>query len=171
MIYLQPLKPTDNSYFINWINDPEVIKYSLSSFQKLNTTKQINQWFTNVLNDTKNVNLGIYLTLNSQCIGYAGLTNLSITNQSAEYFIFIGDKTTWGKGYGTEVTKQVLNYGFTKLNLNRIMLTVSKPNIGGVKAYLKAGFKQEGVFRQACFRDGKFHDKIIMSVLKSEYIQ
>jgi RimJ/RimL family protein N-acetyltransferase len=49
------------------------------------------------------------------------------------------------------------------------MLTVSEPNIGGIKAYENAGFKIEGRLRQACYRNGEFHDKIVMAVLKSEW--
>ncbi len=49
------------------------------------------------------------------------------------------------------------------------MLTVSSLNTGGVKAYLKAGFQQEGVLRQACYRDGAYHDKIVMAILRPEW--
>jgi len=49
------------------------------------------------------------------------------------------------------------------------MLTVSSLNRGGVKAYQKAGFQQEGVLRQACYRDGAFHDKIVMAILRPEW--
>ncbi len=104
-------------------------------------------------------------------IGYAGLASLSATNQSGEYFIFIGEKVHWGKGVGTAVTKQVLALGFTVHRLNRIMLTVSESNIGGIKAYSNAGFVVEGRLRAACFRNGLFHDKIVMSVLKAEWQQ
>ncbi|UOQ83183.1 GNAT family N-acetyltransferase [Hymenobacter sp. 5414T-23] len=79
-----------------------------------------------------------------ELIGYAGISGISRLNHSGEYFIFIGEKAHWGRGVGTEVTKQVLTLGFTELHLNRIMLTVSEPNVGGVKAYAKAGFKLEG---------------------------
>ena len=40
-------------------------------------------------------------------------------------------------------------------NLNRIMLTVSDLNVGGVKAYQAAGFCEEGVLHQTCYRDGR----------------
>ncbi len=48
-------------------------------------------------------------------------------------------------------------------------MTVSEPNIGGIKAYENAGFKLEGQLRQACYRDNEYHDKLIMSILKSEW--
>ncbi|WP_299104106.1 GNAT family protein [uncultured Tenacibaculum sp.] len=47
------------------------------------------------------------------------------------------------------VTKEILNIGFKEYDLNRIFLTVSEPNIGGVKAYKKDGFKYEGNLREA----------------------
>lgn len=102
-------------------------------------------------------------------IGYAGLSGISVTNQSGEYFLFIGEKALWGKGVGTAVTKQIVHLGFTSHQLNRIMLTVSELNMGGLKAYLKAGFVVEGRLRQAACRQGLFHDKIVMSVLKAEW--
>ena len=65
----------------------------------------------------------------------------------------------------------VLALGFTVHRLNRIMLTVSESNLGGVKAYANAGFVVEGRLRAACCRDGLFHDKIVMSILKTEWQQ
>jgi RimJ/RimL family protein N-acetyltransferase len=102
-------------------------------------------------------------------IGYAGLTSISAANQSGEYFIFIGEKAQWGQGVGTAVTKQILDLAFTSLQLNRVMLTVSEGNTGGLRAYTKAGFLVEGRLRQAACRRGVFHDKIVMSVLKTDW--
>lgn len=49
------------------------------------------------------------------------------------------------------------------------MLTVVASNVGGVKAYTKAGFQQEGVLRQALYRDEMYHDAIVMAMLRSEW--
>ena len=171
MIELARMQQEESACFYPWIGDPEVIQYSLSAFQNLKTPAQIDHWFAATLRDEKSINLGIYLQETKELIGYAGLSNLSATNQSGEYFILIGAKDYWGKGVGTAVTKQVLTLGFAAHQLNRIMLTVSESNIGGVKAYTKAGFVVEGRLRAACYRNGLFHDKIVMSVLKAEWQQ
>jgi RimJ/RimL family protein N-acetyltransferase len=171
MIKLARMQPEEGACFHPWIADPEVIHYSLSAFQALKAPAQIDHWFAATLRDEKSINLGIYVQDTNELIGYAGLSNLSATNHSGEYFILIGAKAYWGKGVGTEVTKQVLTLGFTEHRLNRIMLTVSESNIGGVKAYTKAGFVVEGRLRAACCRNGLFHDKIVMSVLKAEWQQ
>ncbi len=169
MIELKPLKEQDVQFFYSWINDDEVIKYSLSAFQKMESKQAIDSWFIKLLANRDDLQFGIYCKDTNQLIGYAGISNISKLNKSGEYFIFIGDKSQWGRGISTEVTKRVLEIGFNNLELNRIMLTVSEPNIGGVKSYLKAGFKQEGILREASFRDGQFHNKIVMSVLKMEW--
>lgn len=169
MVKLAPLQPQDVACFYKWISDSDVIEYSLSAFQGMKTIEQIDNWFAATLRDAKSINLGIYLEKTNELIGYAGLSSISTTNQSGEYFILIGKKAFWGKGVGTQVTNQVLTMGFSICKLNRIMLTVSEFNIGGLKAYAKAGFVVEGRMRNACFRNGLFHDKIMMSVLRSEW--
>jgi RimJ/RimL family protein N-acetyltransferase len=169
MITLAPLQPDHVGHFYRWIQDPEVIEYSMSAFQTMTTEAQIDAWFAATLQDASSLNRGIFTTDTQELIGYAGISGISRLNHSGEYFIFIGEKAHWGRGVGTEVTRQVLALGFTELHLNRIMLTVSEPNVGGVKAYAKAGFKLEGRLREACLRHGQFHDKLIMSVLKAEW--
>ena len=169
MVKLAPLQPEHVAHFYGWLRDPDVIAYSLSIFQSLKTPQQIDQWFAATLSQANTLNLGIYLEDSNALIGYAGLTGISHTNHAGEYFIFIGEKAQWGRGIGTAVTQQILQLGFTRYHLNRIMLTVSEWNTGGVKAYAKAGFVVEGRLRQAACRQGVFHDKLVMSVLKAEW--
>ncbi|RZK32093.1 MAG: N-acetyltransferase [Hymenobacter sp.] len=170
MVKLAPLHPEHVVHFYTWLRDPEVTQYSLSAFQSMKTTQQIDQWFAATLAQANTLNVGIYWAETNALIGYAGLSGISVPNQSGEYFIFIGEKAAWGKGVGTAVTKQIVHLGFTSHQLNRIMLTVSELNTGGLKAYTKAGFTLEGRLRQAACRQGIFHDKLVMSLLKAEWL-
>ncbi|MGG5578678.1 GNAT family N-acetyltransferase [Myroides sp. C15-4] len=169
MIELKPLSKDDVTPFYTWINDEEVIKYSLSLFQRLTSKEQIDGWYESLFVEQNTYTIGVFLKDSGQLIGYAGISGISTLNHSGEYFIFIGDKSQWGKGIGTQVTAEILAYGFDVLQLNRIMLTVSQLNYGGVKAYKRAGFTVEGVLKEACYRDGIYHDKIVMALLRSEY--
>ncbi|MGL4454181.1 MAG: GNAT family N-acetyltransferase [Sarcina sp.] len=169
-ISFRELKADDKNYFFKWLRDKEVIKYSSSVFQTLDSDGKIEKWFDKLLEDKSTYNRGIVDNATNKLIGYAGICNFSKTNLSGEYFIFIGDKTYHGKGIGTFVTKEIIKQGFEDLKLNRIMLTASSENIGAVKAYTKAGFKYEGTMRQAFYRDGEFYDKVIMGILKEEWI-
>jgi len=169
MIQLLPLHIDQAPLFHRWLRDPEVITYSLSVFQDLKTLAQVAEWLARTLQDPSSLTLGIYLAETQALIGYAGIANISRVNQAGEYFILLGEKHYWGQSIGTTVTQQIVTRGFQDLGLNRIMLTVSVPNEGGVKAYLKAGFQLEGRLRQACYRHQAFHDKLVMSVLRDEW--
>jgi len=171
MVSLKPLTIDNLSSFYVWLNDGEVIKYSLSLFQKLNTKTEIEKWYKVLLeNSKKDLQLGIYIKGSNRIIGYCGICNISENNKEGEYFIFIGDKGQWGKGISTFVTKEIIRIGFEELKLDRIFLTVSEPNIGGVKSYTKAGFKKIDIIRNASFRDNEFHNKIVMEIHNHELI-
>lgn len=103
-VILKPLSMQDITSFYTWLNDEEAIKYSLSLFQRLSTMEDIDNWFVSVVNDSKHYNRGIFLADSNILIGYAGICNLSTANKSGEYFIFIGDRNQWGKGFGSQVS-------------------------------------------------------------------
>ncbi len=54
--------------------------------------------------------------------------------------LMIGEKSAWGKKYGTVITELTCNYGFDVLNLDLIFLEVFEYNVRAVKAYEKVGF-------------------------------
>ncbi|BDD08776.1 N-acetyltransferase [Fulvitalea axinellae] len=168
-IRLESLGESHRASFYPWVKDEEAVRYSLSAFQRMKTDADTDKWFDGVLSEKGTVNKAVVLHDTDVCVGYAGLCKMSKANKSAEYFIFIGDRSNWGKGIGSLVTKMILNIGFGELGLNRITLTVSEPNVWAVKAYRRSGFQMEGRLRQACLRDGEYHDKFAMSILRDEW--
>ncbi|MBU5437302.1 GNAT family N-acetyltransferase [Tissierella sp. MSJ-40] len=104
-------------------------------------------------------------------IGIISLINIDYKNRNAECIIDIGDKNYWGKGYGTEALKLLLDYAFLEMNLNRVSLRVFSFNKNAIKLYEKVGFKHEGNSRQSLFREGAWHDIIHMGILQNEYLQ
>ena len=101
--------------------------------------------------------------------GSCGLFNLEWSNRSAEFGIFIGDKSRWNKGFGAEVLQLVLNHAFNTLNLKRGHLRVFAGNLPAKRSYEKAAFRLEGTLRQAVFRHGKYMDVHVMSILHAEW--
>jgi RimJ/RimL family protein N-acetyltransferase len=168
-VLLRSLELDDLNLFWGWFADREVINYSLGTWLFPWSKSETENWLQQTLRDKETLTLGVVEKATGKLIGYAGISSVSRVNHSGEYYIFLGDKGSWGKGYGTEVTQLIVHYGFASLNLHRIMLTVSALNIGGVKAYTRAGFQQEGVLREASFRDGAYHDKLVMALLRSEW--
>lgn len=165
-IYLKQLVIQNLDPFYNWLVDDQVTKYSLSLFKRLNNKSSIEKWFVNLLLPNKELILGIFIKNTNELIGYAGICCLNKIGNVGEYFIFIGNKEYWGKGISTDVTKRIIEIGFSKMKLKEITLTVFEQNIAGVKSYLKAGFIETGIIKNARCIDGEFRNKIIMSIMK-----
>ena len=114
---------------------------------------------------------GICEKENGQLIGTIGLHKVDWKNRNAELGIAIWKKEYWGRGYGTDAIIALLKYAFHELNLHRVYLRVYNFNKRAIRCYEKAGFKKEGVMREAFWRNGEWHDTILMSILQSEFKQ
>lgn len=166
MIELTPLNHSHLPYFFKWVNDEEVIEHGIFAFHSISSKAEISDWFEETLQDPTCLNLAIIDVTDGQCLGYAGLSEIDHTYKTGEYFIFIGDKESWNKGIGTEVTKLVIEKGFMELGLETIMLTVSAHNAGGLTAYERAGFTEDGRHQQAGPVEGEYKDQVVMSIQK-----
>ena len=102
-------------------------------------------------------------------VGTCGLYLIETIPRRAQFNILIGDPSVWDRGYGSEATRLLLEYGFLTLNLNSIQLGVNADNARAVRSYEKCGFVHEGVRRQFVYRNGRYYDTVMMSVLREEY--
>lgn len=167
-IILRELSFSDVQTINQWRNNPELISKLGSNFRYINMETD-EQWFKNYMSSRHNtVRCGIHSESN-ELIGVIYLNNIDHLNQSAELSIMIGDVENRGKGYGKSAVHQMLKHAFFNLNLNRISLTVLTDNLTAICLYEKCGFKKEGVLRQTLYKEGRWHDQIIMSILKSEF--
>jgi RimJ/RimL family protein N-acetyltransferase len=76
-----------------------------------------------------------------------------------------------GKGFGKAIYGAVKKYCFDYLNMNRVWLAVLETNKRAISLYKKVGFRKEGRYRAAVFRNGRFIDYVLMSLLEQEYRQ
>jgi RimJ/RimL family protein N-acetyltransferase len=102
-------------------------------------------------------------------IGRCLLFGLNKVDRSTEIGIFIGEKDCWGKGYGTEAMRLLLDYAFTVLNMNSVMLGVFSFNDRAIRSYRSLGFKEIGRRRQARIIGPNKHDAVLMDLLAEEF--
>jgi [ribosomal protein S5]-alanine N-acetyltransferase len=77
-------------------------------------------------------------------IGTITYFNLDQRSGQAEVGLGLGNKTRWGKGYGTEAIRTLVLYLFTQLNFARLYAETAMANIPARKAFVKAGFSEVG---------------------------
>jgi len=104
-------------------------------------------------------------------VGMCFLKDINMLNRTSEFAIFIGDENAKGKGFAKEATLKTVEFAFKDLNLNRVFLIVQEDNENAINLYKKCGFRNEGILREAVYKNGKYKNEIIMSVLKREFIQ
>ena len=90
-------------------------------------------------------------------------------NNNCELGIGIGEKESWGKGYGTEAVLLLLDWAFRYRNMHRVWLSTMSTNERALRCYLACGFVEEGRLREHLWSDGKYVDFIYMGVLRSEW--
>ena len=171
LFYLRPVEEEDYvEHYLQWINDQDVTRF-LSRGTNPTSKADIIEAFHNLRKSQTDIEFTIVLKSNDAPIGLTGLHEINSIYRSGEFRILIGDKNQWGKGIGSQILQLITAYGFETHNLNRVSLGVNAANVGAAKSYEKAGFKTEGLLRQAIYRNGKYYDVSLMSLLKDEYLK
>ena len=168
---LRAIEREDVPRFLRWFNDPEVRRY-LTMYRPLSRAEE-ERWVESLLSRRDDIVLAIEVREGNSWvhIGNIGLHRIDWVNRVAKLGIVIGERDYWGKGYGTEATRTMLRYAFLELGLNRVELEVFDFNERAIRYYEKAGFVREGVRRKALYRDGDYHDVILMGILRSEFLR
>ncbi|MDQ2837994.1 MAG: GNAT family N-acetyltransferase [Actinomycetota bacterium] len=101
-------------------------------------------------------------------LGEAVLNEFDPDNESANYRIWLAGPRVFDQGYGTEITRLVLQYAFDTVGLHRVSLGVYDFNPRAHRVYEKCGFTAEGRLRDALHWEGQWHDELLMAVLHTD---
>jgi RimJ/RimL family protein N-acetyltransferase len=166
-IVLRPFDSRDILLFYKGENDPD-IRETLFLAYPVNVD-HIKGRIESQIKSRDTVVLSIAEKPGGATIGQTAFFRIDYISRSAIFYLALMDKTVWSKGYGTEATQLMIDYGFHTLNLNRIQLHVFSGNLTAIKIYEKIGFVKEGVLREAMYHHGKYCDFLVMGLLKREW--
>lgn len=169
MYRLREIEKKDLTIINGWRNDLALLSLLGAPFRFINLEVD-EKWFADYMSNRENaVRCSIVEEENDKILGLVSLVSIDHLNQSAEFHIMIGDKKNQGKGIGTFGVNAMLEHAFYNLNLQRIELTVLEDNVRARVLYEKAGFVQEGFKRKSKYKNGKFVNTLLYSILKDEY--
>ena len=139
-LILKPLKLNHIKYTIKW-RSKKRIKNTLQNNSPLDINNQIN-WFKN-----SRMNRIDYVVLDRKTEEAIGVWSFKKTENKYKFFKimeqgrYIGNDKFLGKGLGIEASLCWLNFGFSFLNLEKIISIHLSNNIIPQKINLKNGFK------------------------------
>ena len=170
-IFLRPLEATDAELYRRWRadalpmalagwRDPAPMSLAAVQARIERLAKDQGDYLYNFV---------ICLLADERPIGEVMLADVDRRNGSAEVGIFIGEPEEWGKGYGTEALRALVDFGFGELRLERIGLEVDPDNQRAIRSYEKCGFVREGVRRAARHHRGRMMDALVMSIIRPDW--
>jgi len=166
LVRLRAPERGDLPVFVRWINDPEVTEFL--QFEPPMSIEDEEIWFQHMV-QSKDRTFAIE-TKDGRLIGNIGLMGLDLRNRKTEVGIMIGEKDMWSQGYGSDAMLVLLRYLFEEMNINRVGLYADVSNHRALRSYEKCGFSREGVVRQYRFKDGRYLDSVLMSMLQEEWM-
>lgn len=164
-ISLRPITYDDTDLIVKWRNSPDVKK---NFFYREEFTKESHEKWMREQVEKGHVAQFIILK-DGKPIGSNFLRDLDLEKGIGEYGVFIGDSESWGKGYGTEAMKQVLEYAFGSLGLNNVKVTVMSGNDISLHHVMRLGCKISKIVKNEKCTDGELRDKLLMFVTKEDF--
>lgn len=170
-ITLRKLRKSDFPYLHQWINDSTIRRFWYGE-DRPRSKQWVNKHFTSILTH-KNPSQCWIIEVKAKPIGF--MYNTPEKNDDGEFLgrveldIMIGNKIQWGKGYGTDALKTMINYAFTTQKAERVYMTPRDTNTRAIHVYQKAGFKKEGIMRHFEKFEGKWINCLMMAIIKDEF--
>src|SRR5690349_11005043 len=124
--------------------DPEITRYIPDAPRSLAEAREELEWHMN--GHPKYPELGLWATIYKETgkfIGRCGLLPWTIDGQHEVEVAYTIAREYWGQGLATEAAQAILNYGFGKLNLSRLICLIDPQNIASQKVAEKMGMSFE----------------------------
>lgn len=158
----------DNIHLLHSIQ--EVDRYNTLGIPKnLDVTRKVVEDIIKAQNISpqKSYTWNIILKKTNEFIGLAGM-NLSHDKYRTGEIYYKLIPIHWNKGYATEVSKMLIQYGFENFNLHRIEAGVATENKNSIKVLKKSGMTYEGIRRKILPIRGKWVDNYEYAILEND---
>lgn len=140
----------------------------LTGSKQVFTKEEVTSFFLKSVND-KDMYFFLIISPDGRIIGESVINEIDRKVRCANFRIAIYHTADRGHGLGAWVTEKIRDFAFSELNLHRLELEVYSFNTRAENMYLKAGFKREGIKRDAIFNGDEYADIIFMSILENEW--
>jgi ribosomal-protein-alanine N-acetyltransferase len=169
LVQLRKAKLTDAQELFNITQDKEVMKYyGMGAYDTLSEAEDEIKWFLSLLDEEQGVRWIIADSTNDKYIGDVGIFNYN-PDQNRIEIGFKLKRDYWNKGIMSSCIKQVLDFGFNDMKVNRIEALIDKRNPACKNTLKKCGFSYEGLLREYELENEEYVDLEMHSILFREY--
>jgi len=161
---LRPVTEADLTSLLSWYNAPDTFRFM--GRQAPLTMEDQTAWHHASRSDPGSLVWAVQQRDKGSLIGSITLRNLTDRARRAELGVLLGIS---GSGFGSDAVHTVLGHAFEALDIQCVSLEVRGDNRRAITAYMRAGFRPEGILRRRLLKDGTLHDLYSMSILREEF--
>lgn len=153
----------------NWIADEKI--QSLYSEPVYETEEAVKALLTKYIGSYEKEDYYRWAVIDKEtkeCIGQIAYFLVDSKNHFAEIEYCIGGEFQC-RGFATEATKAVMDFGFKRMNLHKVQICTKTINVPSKRVIEKCGFIYEGTLRDYFYMNGEYVGRLFFSILRSEY--
>lgn len=169
-IFLRGLELNDALVINKWRNNSEIQKLVSTSFKYVSLEIEKEWVKSKMMDNRKDIYLAICLNDETkQMVGYVSVNDINYINRTAEGGGIVIDPIYQDGIVRYEVGLLIRELVFDHLNINRYEGKCLCEHTTSRIIMEATGYKLEGVLRSAVYKDGKYHDQCVYSLLRSDY--
>tara|TARA_A100001015_G_scaffold317582_1_gene434969 strand:+ start:1409 stop:1987 length:579 start_codon:yes stop_codon:yes gene_type:complete len=153
-----------------WLNNKNITLY-MNKNNVNNTPKKQEKFINKIIDSKKDLMFAICTYQDNEHIGNVGLHNINLEKKNSQFGILIGETKFHNLGIGTLVWKNVVAYGFNKLNLKSIYTKIFSENLPSLKIAKKVGFVVTSKYKKEILKDNKYYDRFALELSYLNWIK
>ncbi|MGH9459223.1 MAG: GNAT family N-acetyltransferase [Thermoanaerobaculia bacterium] len=167
-VILRALESEDLDRCYRWMNDPQIVR-TLKTRYPIPFLKEA-EWLENAVRPAANErHFAIERRDNREHIGNTSLHDIDWVSRRAEFDLFIGEPSAWNRGFGSDAVRTLVRFAFDEINLNKLRIDIFDYNERAKHVLGNNGFVEEGKLEREFYRDGAYHDIVILSVFRESF--
>lgn len=165
-VKLMRVTENDLALLMDWRMRPEVSKTLFTNPVITMDSQRI--WYAKLKNDKSQIRWIIYY--DKVPIGSIYIVDIDYNNRRCESGVFIAEKQYNSMELYMNIHWNLFEYIFNVLGLNRIFAYIMSENGAVVKLSKYMGLDIEGTLRQHSYKDGSYHDVIVVGITKQKWL-
>ena len=164
-VILRALEREDVERCYRWMNDPNIVR-TLKSRYPIAFINEV-EWLESAVHpNPAERHFAIERRDDRTHIGNASIHDIDWVSRVGWFGLFIGEPTAWNRGFGSDAIKALVRFAFDEMNLGKLRIHVFDYNDKAKHVLEQHGFVQEGKLERDFYREGRYHDIVILSAFR-----
>ena len=164
-VILRAFEREDVDRCYRWMNDPNIVR-TLKSRYPIAFQNEA-EWLERAMHSNVNErHFAIERKDDRSHIGNASIHGIDWVSRTAWFGLFIGEPSAWNRGYGSDAIATLVRFAFEEMNMRKLSINVFDYNDTAKHVLATHGFVEEGKLVRDFYREGTYHDIVILSIFR-----